>query len=211
MARIVSLVFAALGDSLTRGFVPYDPFRPLRPSIPYTSYLDTWVIAQLLRRGIENVSAKFVNFGVNGDSTRGMRQRLGSWVAPLDPRYVIIWGGINDLYSSFPPENIIENLIALYLKTSEIGAEPIACTLTSVMGFDAVIPSIRRLNEMIRKHCSENYIPFADLYTATSDDEGRLEGRYSSDGVHLTAAGNERVARAVYGDVVEGIIDALSV
>jgi lysophospholipase L1-like esterase len=69
---------------------------------------------------------------------------------------------------------------------------------------------IRRLNELIREHCSETSILFADLYAATSDDEGRLEERYSSDGVHLTAAGNERVAQAVYGDVIEGLIDAIS-
>ena len=102
------------------------------------------------------------------------------------------------------------NLEALCAKTSEIGAEPIACTLTSVAGFDAVIPSIKRLNESIREHCSENSILFADLFAATSDGEGKLEGRYSSDGVHLTAAGNERVARAVYRDAVEGLIDAIS-
>lgn len=211
MAGTVSLVFAALGDSLTRGFVPYDPLRPLGPGIPYTSYLDDLVVTELSRRGIEDVSVQFVNFGVNGDSTRGMLQRLESRVAPLDPDYVIVWGGINDLYGGSPPEGIMENLIALYVKTFGIGAEPIACTLTSVTGFDAAIPPIRRLNKMILEHCSENHIPFADLYAATSDDGGRLEGRYSSDGVHLTAAGNERVARAVYGDVVEGLIDALSI
>ena len=104
----------------------------------------------------------------------------------------------------------MENLKALYVETSEIGAQSIACTLTSVAGFYAAIPLIRRLNELIREHCSENSILFADLYAATSDDEGRLEAQYSSDGVHLTAAGNERVARAVYGDVVEGLIDAIS-
>ena len=209
MSGTVSLVFAALGDSLTRGFVPYDPLRPMGPGLPYTSYLDNIVVTDLSRRGIEDVSVQFVNFGVNGDSTRGMLQRLESQLAPLDPDYLIIWGGINDIYGGFPPEDIMGNLKALYVETSEIGAKPIACTLTSVTGFDAAMPSIRSLNESIREHCSEDSILYADLYAATSDDEGRLEGRYSSDGVHLTAAGNERVARAVYGDVVEGLIDAM--
>lgn len=210
MAGTVSLVFAALGDSLTAGFMPYDPIQPMGPGIPYTSYLDNIVVTELSRRGIEDVSVRFVNFGVNGDTTRGMLRRLEARVAPLDPDYVIIWGGINDLYGGFPPEGILENLKALFVKSSEIGAEPLACTLTSVAGFDAAIPSIKRLNESIREHCSENSIPFADLFAATSDDEGRLEGQYSSDGVHLTDAGNERVARAVYEDVVEGIINTTS-
>ncbi len=210
MAGTVSLVFAALGDSLTHGFVPYDPIQPMGPGILYTSYPDDIVVTELSRRGVDDVSVKFVNFGVNGDSTRGMLRRLESRVAPLDPDYVIIWGGINDLYGGLPPEDIMENLQVLYLKTSENGAKPIACTLTSVTGFDATIQLIQVLNGLIIEHCSENHIPFADLYAATSDDEGRLEGGYSSDGVHLTAAGNEMVARAVYRDVVEGLINAKS-
>jgi lysophospholipase L1-like esterase len=98
------------------------------------------------------------------------------------------------------------NLRALYSKASEGGAEPIACTLTSVTGFDAAINPIQALNAMIVEHCSGNSIPVADLFSATSDDEGRLKERYSSDGVHLTAEANERVARAVYEDVVKGIL-----
>jgi lysophospholipase L1-like esterase len=207
MVGTVSLVFAALGDSLTRGFVPYDPFRPMGPGIPYTSYLDNLVIVELSRRGVEDVSVQFVNFGVNGDSTRGMLRRLESQVAPLGPDYVIVWGGINDLYGGSPPEDIMGNLRALYFKTSEIGAEPIACTLTSVTGSDAAIPPIRLLNELIRKHCSENSIPSVDLFAATSDDGGRLMRGFSSDGVHLTAAGNERVAHAIYEDVVKSVLN----
>ncbi|MEE8354358.1 MAG: GDSL-type esterase/lipase family protein, partial [Candidatus Bathyarchaeia archaeon] len=122
MAGTVSLVFAALGDSLTHGFVPYDPIQPMGPGIPYTSYLDNIVVTELSRRGIEDISVQFVNFGVNGDTTRGMLRRLDARVAPLDPDYVIIWGGINDLYGGFPPEGIMENLKDLFVKTSEIGA-----------------------------------------------------------------------------------------
>jgi lysophospholipase L1-like esterase len=209
MAGTVSLIFAALGDSLTRGFVPYDPFRSKGPGIPYTSYLDNLVVTDLSRRSIDDVSVQFVNFGVNGDSTRGMLRRLESRVALLDPDYIVIWGGINDLYGGFPPEDIMENLRALYVKTSEIGAKSIACTLTSVTGFDAAIRSIITLNCLIIEHCSENAILLADLFGATSDDEGRLMGGFSSDGVHLTAAGNERVAQAIYEDVVKGVLDKM--
>jgi lysophospholipase L1-like esterase len=207
MIGTVSLVFAALGDSLTRGFVPYDPFRPMGPGIPYTSYLDNIVITALSRQGVEDVSVQFLNFGLNGDSTRGMLRRLGSRVALLQPDYVIVWGGINDLYSGSPPENIMDNLEALYVKSSEIGLKPIACTLTSVTDFEAVIPSIMALNGLIIDYCSENAIQVADLFSATSDSEGRLLERFSSDGVHLTAAGNERVAQAIHEDVVKGIIE----
>ena len=47
MAETRSLVFTALGDSLTQGFVPYDPLRPMGPGISYTSYLDNIVATEL--------------------------------------------------------------------------------------------------------------------------------------------------------------------
>jgi lysophospholipase L1-like esterase len=93
----VSLVFAALGDSLTKGFMPYDPYKPMGPGIPFTSYLDNIVITDLSRQGFDDASVQFLNFGMNGDSTRGMLRRLETRVAPLKPDYIIVWGGINDL------------------------------------------------------------------------------------------------------------------
>jgi lysophospholipase L1-like esterase len=42
-----------------------------------------------------------------------------------------------------------------------------------------------------------------------SDESGLLLGEYSSDGVHLNAEGNKRVASAVYSEVVGRILDEL--
>jgi len=202
------LVFVALGDSLTRGFMPYDPSRPLGFGIPYTSYLDNLVLTGLSEKGLDAV-ARFVNLGVNGDTTRGMLWRFKTEVVPLEPDYVIVWGGINDLYGGAPPEEIMGNLKELYARVGEIGAEPIACTLTSVLGFDAAIQSIQALNDLIRAHCQKDGVPCADLFSATSDDEGRLLEPLSSDGAHLSRAGYERVASTIFSEVIEAILEKL--
>jgi len=204
------LVFVALGDSLTRGFMPYDPSRPLGFGIPYTSYLDNLVLTGLSKMGLEDVRASFVNLGVNEDTTRGMLWRFKTEVAPLEPDYVIVWGGINDLYGGYPPEEIMGNLKELYARVREIGAEPVACTLTSVLGFDAAIHSIQALNDLIRAHCREDGVPYTDLFSATSDDKGRLLESLSSDGAHLSGAGYEKVASTIYSEVIEAILEKIS-
>ena len=172
------LVFAALGDSLTRGFQPYDPSSSFGYGIPYTDYLDNLIITELSRRSVGDLDIHIVNLGINGDTTRGMLGRFDRQVAPEEPGYVILLGGINDLFMGVPPESIMENLEGIYEKTLQIGATPIACTLTSVLGFDTVIPLIRELNGMIEASCRREGIPLADLYTGTSDEEGRLLEAY---------------------------------
>ena len=209
MATGRRLVFVALGDSLTSGFQPYDPSRPLEYGIPYTDFLDNLIITELSKRGTEDMDVYVVNLGVNGDTTRGMLGRFDRQVAPEEPDHVIIFGGINDIYMGVSPGEIMENLGRLYEKTSDAGASPIACTLTSVLGFDPVIPLIMNLNGMIEASCGREGIPLVDLYAGTSDGEGRLVEAYSSDGVHLNGEGYERMAAVVFEDVVKGIIDGL--
>lgn len=204
------LVFAALGDSLTRGFQPYDPSSSFGYGIPYTDYLDNLIITELSRRSVGDLDIHIVNLGINGDTTRGMLGRFDRQVAPEEPGYVILLGGINDLFMGVPPESIMENLEGIYEKTLQIGATPIACTLTSVLGFDTVIPLIRELNGMIEASCRREGIPLADLYTGTSDEEGRLLEAYSSDGAHLNGEGYERMATVIFEDAVREIIDGLT-
>ena len=204
------LVFVALGDSLTRGFQPYDPASSFGYGIPYTDFLDNLIITELSRRGMDDVDIYVVNLGINGDTTRGMLGRFDRQVAPEEPGYVIILGGINDLFMGVPPESIMENLRGIYEKTLQIGATPIACTLTSVLGFETVIPLIQELNGMIEASCRREGIPLADLYSGTSDEEGRLLEAYSSDGAHLNVEGYERMATVIFEEAVGEIIDGLT-
>lgn len=207
MVDPISITFAALGDSLTAGFNPY---RPQGYGQPYTALLDKMVRMELSRRGMNHVEVSFINLGVNSDTTRGMLNRFEAQIAPIEPDHAIIWGGINDLYGGTSPEEVVENLRQLYGKTEEIGASPIACTLTSVLGFDQVIPLIRRMNYLIDEHCSENDVSMVDLFAACSDVEGRLLEAFSSDGVHLSGEGNERVASTIYEEAVKTTLEGLN-
>ena len=207
MGEMTRLVFVALGDSLTRGYVPYRSAGPFHHSLPYTDALDNIVIVEQGKKGYENIDCVFINRGVDGDSTKGMLSRLTSELPGLNPDYVIVWGGINDVFMGRQPAEVMETLRQIYQKTFKIGAIPIACTLTSVRGESPVVQRIQELNESIKAHSDLEGIMLADLYAATSDMEGRLLSWYSSDGAHLNMEGNRVVAATVYAEVVDGILD----
>ncbi|MDH5199463.1 MAG: SGNH/GDSL hydrolase family protein [Candidatus Bathyarchaeota archaeon] len=198
-----TITFVALGDSLTYGFVPFGR------GLPYTSFLDNMVIVEQGRRGLGDVDFVFVNLGVNGDTTRGMLSRLESEVAPIGADYVIVWGGINDLFGGKSPPEVMENLRKIYARSRELGVEPVACTLTSIVHQNPIVPRIWELNDLIRTYCAENRIRLVDLFRTTSDESGFLMEGYSSDGAHLNAEGNRRIASTVYTEFVEQILDEL--
>jgi len=197
------ITFVALGDSLTYGFTPFGR------GLPYTSYLDNMVIVDQRRRGLGGVDFVFVNLGVNGDTTRGMLSRLESEVTPIGADYVIVWGGINDLFGGRSPSEVMENLRKIYARARELGVEPVACTLTSIVHQNPIVPRIWELNDLIKAYCAESQIRLVDLFRATSDEPGLLMEGYSSDGAHLNAEGNRRIASAVYIEFVEQILDSL--
>lgn len=209
MDEVIDLTFVALGDSLTAGYVPYAPMNPMDHVFPYTAYLDNAVIAEQSKRGWEHVHCTFVNRGVNGDSTKGMLSRFDSEVASLEPDYVIVWAGINDLFLGFPLDEIMGRLEQIYSKAREHGIEPVACTVTSITRKSPAVARIVELNGLIRGYCTENHVPVADLFNALSDRSGLLLENFSSDGVHLNADGNRRVADTVYSEVVERILYGL--
>jgi lysophospholipase L1-like esterase len=204
------ITFVALGDSLTYGFMPYGSFGAMGRGLPYTSYLDNMVIVEQGRRGLGDVDFVFVNHGANGDTTGGMLGRMETEVAPRGPDFVIVWGGINDLFGGKPPSDVMENLGKIYARARELGIEPIVCTLTSSTRQSPIVLRVRELNALIRAHCTENRMRLVDLFRATSDESGLLLEEYSSDGVHLNAEGNRMIASAVYSEVVERILDELT-
>lgn len=206
MDEVKTLTFVALGDSLTYGFAPYGFTGGFGAGLPYTSILDNLVVVEAGRRGLD-VDMVFVNRGVNGDTVRGMLGRLEAEAAGAD--YVIVWGGINDLYGGRSPGYVAEVLGSIYGRAMEMGVEPMGCTITSVVHGGPIVKLVKEANELIRQVCVEAEVGLVDLFGATSDCEGLLLEGLSSDGVHLNAEGNRTVAETVYRDAVKAILDGL--
>jgi lysophospholipase L1-like esterase len=182
-------VVVALGDSLTFGYRVRDPYA-MDPRVPYPAQLEA-----LLREKTKDKQVFILNAGVNGDSTDGMIWRFGRVVAPEKPDVVVVWGGVNDLSAARLPDAVMGNLVRLYGMCGEIGAKPVACTLTPTRRTSW---GMLRLNDMIRAHASESGVALADLFPALADSEGNLRQEYSDDGAHLTQVGYRRVAEVIF-------------
>lgn len=131
-----------------------------------------------------------------------MAHRFGRDVLGHQPEWAVILGGTNDLGMDRQPAEIIRHLVAIYEQAAAWGVRPVAVTVPSIRGADDHIARRRELNALIAGQCADRALPCVDLFTATAESEtGRLAPEYSNDGLHLTTAGYELLARLLYEQV----------
>ena len=185
----------AFGDSLTvgeTGFSDSDEF------VPYPKYLETLAKQHLssLQSGLE---VNVLNRGINGDLTSGMLERFSRDVVDENADYVVILGGANDLGWGFDPATIAHNLTTLYDAALSKGIVSVACSVPSILGFDALIPPRLQLNRLIRMEAEKRDIRFVDFFAATADPQNnRLSEDYSADGLHLNTKGYQEMGKYMF-------------
>jgi lysophospholipase L1-like esterase len=194
----------ALGDSLTvgeTGFPDSDEF------VSYPKYLETLAKQHLssLQSGLE---VNVLNRGINGDLTSGMLERFSRDVVDEKADYVIILGGANDLGWGFDPAMVAHNLTAMYDAALNKGIVSVACSVPSILGFDALIPPRLQLNRLIRTEAEKRSIRFVDFFTATADPQNnRLSEDYSADGLHLNTKGYQEMGRYMFDKWLRAVLD----
>jgi lysophospholipase L1-like esterase len=192
------LRIVAFGDSLTVGYQSPTPENPSGRPAPYGRFLQE-------RMGD---SAEILTRGVSGELTSGMALRLRQDAIALDPDYVVILGGSNDLGWGADPAAIMQNLVTMYERARSAGITPVAVTVPSIRGFDDLIPPRRTLNRLIMEYGRTKPQPFVDLFSATAEPgTGRLAENYSNDGLHLTTEGYRLLAERFYLDVFKPIVN----
>lgn len=175
----------AFGDSLTVGYL--SPFE----ATPYAAFLQPLL----------GPDATIDLAGVSGETTEEMLLRFDRQVIRRAPDYVIILGGTNDLGWGLSIIQIMANLSRMYQTAQKADIVPVACAVPSLLGADEFIPPRVELNRRIQQTANEMKLPFADLFTATSDSSGRLREEYSQDGLHLTSEGYRKIAQTLYDSV----------
>jgi lysophospholipase L1-like esterase len=186
----------AFGDSLTVGYQSPTAENPVGAATPYGRFLQE-------RLG---GSAEVLVRGLNGELTGEMAARLGTDVLPLRPDYVVILRGTNDLGWGARPPDVMRNLVAIYERVRASGAQPVAVTVPSILGFDDAIPPRQTLNRLILEYGRTKPQLAVDLFTATAEPGTlRLAGAYSNDGLHLTTEGYRLLAELLYKEVFSGI------
>ncbi len=197
------LIIIAIGDSLTVGYQLLDDEGWVE-FVPYTVFVNERLRQLGQREGLE---FQICNKGVLGELTNEMLARFDRDVLNLTPNFVIILGGTNDIGGGVPPAEVFSNLIKMYNVALKNGIETIACSIPSILGCDSLIAPRVALNEMIRTHCVQKGLAFADVFRATADPEtNRLIDKYSSDGIHLSMLGYKKMADTIYEEALEGLL-----
>jgi lysophospholipase L1-like esterase len=207
MKGIGTTKIVALGDSLTLGETGFTPSIDDEPVASYPQCLGAFAEEYLRARQMD-VRLEVLNKGVNGDLTSGMLERFPRDVVDEKADYVIILGGTNDIGWGLDLPIIIHNLTSIYdaARKKRIGA--IACSVPSILGFDALIPPRLELNRAIINEAKKRKMPLLDLFWATADQRtNRLLEDYSADGLHLNSTGYERIAKYIFDRWLKAVLD----
>jgi lysophospholipase L1-like esterase len=172
--------FVALGDSLTAW--PSDA--------PWPARLDG-----------EDANLRLVhNAGVPGDTTAQMLARLKSDVFAYKPEVLFIMGGTNDLDDRISQATTIANLKAIIVAANAKGIRIDLMTVPPE-GYSDMAAKIDSLNKAI-VHLGNIYkLVVIDIHTPLSTSTGVYVPKYTSDGVHFSALGAQRVANTIYSRI----------
>ena len=135
----------------------------------------------------------FLGRGIGGQTTSQLLSRVRPDVIELEPEYVAILIGINDIarnngYISI--ENIFRNLVSIVELCQHNGIKPIMCTLCPAgeIGWRRMLGDprerIAQLNTLITDYAREHGILLVDYFTALRDSDDAMDARYRRDAVH---------------------------
>lgn len=173
------------------------------------SYVKAWPIAEI-------GGLKVINAGVNGNETRDMLERFERDVLDRAPRYVLIWGFIND-YTRSPADKHAQAAVGIEQRITQMVDLALARNVRPVLATEVTMPSAAswwgsvmasiygalgrtgyadRINEKVMnsnrwlvKFAAERQLPVLDLQRALAPEGTYRERRYTQpDGSHLNTA-----------------------
>lgn len=173
--RPVAVLF---GDSITRNWMKLDK---------------AWIRSHL-----------FAGRGISGQTTSQMLVRFRQDVLELNPEYVVILAGINDIGHNngrIKVENTYKNIVSMAELAQIHGIKPVLC---SVLPAKEIYwykeagdprPAIDSLNTCLKEYAGANKILYVDYHTAMKAEDGSLKEEYCTpkegflDPVHPNLAG----------------------
>lgn len=137
------------------------------------------------------------NRGISGDTSFGILERLEE-VIEGKPAKIFVLVGINDISRNFPDGLILRNYkkIITRIKSSSPETEiffqtilPVNNTFTRYKNHYNKDEHIHAVNKGLKKIAKNEEITLIDLHPYFLDKEGRLDKKYTKEGLHLNAAG----------------------
>jgi len=138
-----------------------------------------------------------VDQGVGGVKTADMLARMDE-ALDLNPHYVIITGGTNDLANGEVPLATIEaNIRAMCTRVESHGAVPVLCT---VIPDSSHLAQRDNLNAWIAEYATVKGYPLIDFYSVIDNPLNHGHSNPAlvmSDGIHPNAAGASAMGNAI--------------
>ncbi|MBO4476522.1 MAG: glycoside hydrolase family 97 catalytic domain-containing protein [Bacteroidales bacterium] len=148
----------------------------------------------------------FVGRGISGQTTMQMLSRFRQDVIELEPEYVFILAGCNDIARNngyIDVKNTFKNLVSMVQLSQVNGIKPVMCTLTPAreIGWRRRVgdprPQIAELNALISSYAAEHNIPLVDYNSVMRTPEGGMDPAYETDAVHPNLAGYKVMEKAL--------------
>lgn len=130
------------------------------------------------------VNYDITNRGISGDVLKGFIARLDT-VYKLNPEYVFIMGGINDIKKGYGVSTIFNNYRILIENLKKENIKPIVQS-TLFTNIPWRNKQVKELNTLLEEYCKTNKVSFINLNKYLSKDE-RIIDKYTSDGIHVNA------------------------
>jgi lysophospholipase L1-like esterase len=158
-----------------------------------------------------------VNRGVPGQQSGELRARFDQDVVAAQPRAVVIWGYINDIFRADPARmdeavaRAKDNVRAMVTQSRAAGIEPILATELTIRGEDTwsdwvgswigwlrgkashqerINGYVAGLNDWLRTYARDECLAVVDLHGTLSDQHGVRRREYATpDGSHIPPAG----------------------
>lgn len=151
---------------------------------------------------------RYVGRGIGGQTTPQMLSRFRADVVALKPQVVVINGGINDIATNSGPYDFELTFGSLQSMAEIAHAGGIKVVLTSVLPaakipwrdeISAVPEKVDRLNAAIKAYCADKGFSYVDYSTQLAGRDGSkgMAAQYTTDGVHVTAAGYKVMEKMV--------------
>jgi lysophospholipase L1-like esterase len=138
-----------------------------------------------------------LNRGIGGDITFSLFKRLDE-VIRHQPSRIFLLIGINDIGKDIPDAVIVENILRIttLLKDAIPGTKIL---VQSILPLNPEIPNfpqhydkqehVLNTNRLLSEACKRNGIDFINIHDLFTDGKGRLDERFTADGLHLKPGG----------------------
>ena len=137
------------------------------------------------------------NRGISGDISAGVLHRIGN-ISKQKPKKIFLLIGTNDLARGISTDSLVKNILlaADWIKQESPSTKlyiqsilPVSDVFKKFGGHTNKTNAILEVNSQLRKESGNHHYSYIDLYPFFCNKQGRLDVKYSNDGLHLLGEG----------------------